>query len=274
MTTGIVSRCVRAALYAAAVALAAIAGTRGAFAEPIGDPCLNGNLLTASDGTGTVPSPCTVDRKQFLVETLYYQNASKVGGTALAAYPLLRLRAGVARRLELLVDAPSQIAQSGLNGAGLYPTSHTGAGVNYRMVDTYGSALALSATIAAPASLYQPTQTQPRYTLALNEKYRLSHALWLKAVVSAHSSSSIGFNQVYPAMGLGVDLIPSTSTKFSMTMGTHVMATGGAAQSYGDVSVTRLFTRTLAFNVALGTAFNEVVNTKGHYLAAGLNFRP
>ena len=204
--TGAASTVRRTALSCAAFAAAAIAYAAPAKAEPIGDACFGGNLLIASDtiatgSAGEIPSPCTVAGGRLLVETLYYQNASKVGGTALAAYPLVRFRTGLVKRLELVVDAPSQIAQSGLGGAGLYPVSRAGAGLNYRVADSEHTALGLAALVSAPASLYASTQSQPRYTLGLNGKYRLSHSLWLKGLVSTHSSSSIGFNQVYPSDG-------------------------------------------------------------------------
>ena len=86
--------------------------------------CTNASLLTTATGSSQIPSPCIVPGGNLLIETLYYQNASKVGGTALAAYPLLGFDAGLGRRVDAIVDLPSQIAESGRNGAGIYPRSH------------------------------------------------------------------------------------------------------------------------------------------------------
>ncbi len=44
-------------------------------------------------------SPCIVRRGQLVIESMYYQNASKEGGTALAAYPEATFRVGLSPRV-------------------------------------------------------------------------------------------------------------------------------------------------------------------------------
>jgi hypothetical protein len=61
-------------------------------------------------------NPCLVGRGHSVIDITYYQNASSVGGTALAAYPEATIRFGIARNLEVFVDAPSDVAKSGLDG--------------------------------------------------------------------------------------------------------------------------------------------------------------
>ncbi|MGA2392381.1 MAG: hypothetical protein ABSH03_03400 [Candidatus Lustribacter sp.] len=156
-------------LAAIALGAAGDAQTPG-FTLPAAPPapvnaCSTQNPAFTIDDPAGVASPCAVAPGTLLVETLYYQNASRVGGTALAAYPLFRLRTGIARRLEVVIDTPSQIAMSGVDGAGLYPTTHAGYGLNYTFAASAAFAAAFGAEAVPPSSRFTVDQAQPRYVL-------------------------------------------------------------------------------------------------------------
>jgi hypothetical protein len=84
-------------------------GSQPASAQNASQMCASEPLLALETGASFIPSSCTVPAGGILLESLYYQNASHVGGTALAAYPLLQVTAGVARRVEFIADLPSQV---------------------------------------------------------------------------------------------------------------------------------------------------------------------
>ena len=154
------------------------------------------------DSSG-IDSPCTVAPGGLLVESLYLQDASRVGGTALAVYPLFRLRTGVTDRLEAFVDTPSQIAESGHGGAGLYPTTRLGFGLNYTLVEGDRLAIALGAEQLPPISHFATTQTQSKYAFDMTSGYRLTTRVTLQAFADGASSSKWGFAEVYPSAALG-----------------------------------------------------------------------
>ena len=82
-------------------------------------PCAGSSLQDLASRTHAKATPCVAPRHRFILETTYYQNASRIGGSALAAYPEARIRYGMAPRLELFVDTPSEIAKSGERGRGI-----------------------------------------------------------------------------------------------------------------------------------------------------------
>jgi hypothetical protein len=180
----------------------------------------------------------------------------------------------VARRVEFIADLPSQVAESGLRGAGLYPRSRSGYGFRYRFAETGRSAFAAGLAVVPPASLYAPTETQPKYALDVASMYRLTRKVTIKEFTQASTSHSIGFGGVLPVEALGADIAQSPSMVFSTDVGTRVVTARARTQSFGEISVKRLLDRKLAFNVGLGTTFNPVANTKAHYLSAGLTLRP
>ncbi len=255
---------------ACALALGSACGV--AFADT--DVC-GGGLLSLGANPSETPSACVLPPKTFLVESLYYQNASKVGGTALAAYPMVRLRAGLTQRLEMLVDAPSQVAESGLGGAGLYPASSPGLGLNYALAQSNIRAVTLGAELLPPESLYEPNRAaQPSYRLDLSSAFRVSQFLTLNAAVAGSSSRRVGLEHVCPTALVGASITPNPRTRISFDLGARIITRHSSWQSFGDISVTQLLRKKLAFDVGLGTAFNPVNDQKSHYLAAGFNFRP
>jgi len=270
LTTNAVQRRIRALCAAATLAAAAAAP---AAADETASYCANLPLLDVATGSSSIASPCSVAPRSFLVDSLYYQNASLVGGSALAAYPLTSLRFGIAPRLEVVLDPPSQIAASAHDGAALYPTSHSGYGFNYTLGESERLAWSAEAGVVPPASFYNTTETQPKYSLGLVSAYHLTRRVTFKAQLAAATSHSAGFGTVLPTTALGADLATDSSTRFSLDLGNRAVTRRAAEQSFGDISVKHLIFRKFAVNVGLGTAFNSVDNAKAHYLSSGLSFR-
>jgi hypothetical protein len=260
--------------FIAASVLAVVAFAGPARASEIDGACAGASLLAVIDGTGDLPSPCAVGAGSFLMESLYYQNASKVGGTALAAYPMFRLRAGLARRVELVLDTPSQVAQSGLAGRGLYPSSQPGFGLNYTLAASARYALALRAEARPPASRFAPSEQQSKYSLNATSEYRLTQHFTLIGFLGGSTSRTVGLQHVFPVSALGFGFDPNARTEISTDLGARFLARHASPQSFGDVSVSELLQKTCAFQVGLGTTLNPVSNAKAHYLAAGFDFRP
>jgi hypothetical protein len=245
-------------------------------AEPVSaaNICSDASIASSATGSSAVLSPCAVTAGTLLVESLYYQNASQVGGTALAAYPLVRLRLGIAPRTDIVLEPPSQIAESGLHGAGLYPSSHSGYGLEHTFAQSARAAWGAALEVVPPASLYAPSETQPKYRLDVATKYRVNRRLALKGTVGASSSHSAGFGTILPATAVGGELAPDARTVFSADLGARRVTHRATAQSFADFSLTRTLDHKLAWNVGVGTAFNPVANAKAHYLSTGLAFRP
>jgi hypothetical protein len=234
--------------------------------------CLTQKPAFTIDDLSGIAAPCAAPPGTLIVETLYYQNASRTGGTALAAYPLFRLRTGIAGRLEAIVDAPSQIAESGPHGIGLYPTTHFGYGFNYTLASNARLAAAIGIEALPPNSRFTVNQTQAKYILDLTAGYRLTPRATLSAIATGASSLSVGLQRVDPAAALRYAYDTSATTQLSTDFGARIVARHAGAQSYGDVAVSQRLRRNVTFDVGLGTAFNPVSNAKAHYLASGVNF--
>jgi hypothetical protein len=245
-----------------------------AHARDAQDLCSELELTNVAQGSSYIPSPCTLAPGGFLFETLYYQNASKVGGTALAAFPLLQVRAGVFRRVDLVLDAPSQIAESGLRGAGVFPRSHASYGARYLFAQMPRFALTASFAVSPPASLYAPNEQQAKYVFDIVAAYKVTPGFTLRGVTQAATSRSVGIGQIFPADALGADLALGGLTLFSTDVGARTVTQRARAQAFTDASVKRMVAKKLMVDVGVGTAFNSVASSKAHYLAAGLSYRP
>jgi len=262
-------------LGAAALATAMSVGPASAADQaPAATPaCPQGSLFAVIDGTTGLPAACPVAAGTLLLESLYYQNASRTGGSALAAYPMFRLREGLTGRTELVLDTPSQIAESGLDGAGLYPRSSPGFGVNYAFAETSHAALGLGVEDRPPSSLFATNLSQPKYAVDVTSLYRLTQTVSLDALVAGETSRTLGVERVLPAMDLGVGYDFAPDTELSTDLGTRFVRRRAHWQGFGDFSITQLLRKNLAFDTGIGTTFNPVSNAKAHYIAAGLDFR-
>jgi hypothetical protein len=242
-----------------------------ARAESLG--CTASNPFATTDDLSGIWSPCAVPRGTFVAEAVYFQNASAVGGTALAAYPLLRLRTGIVPRLELVVDAPSQIAESRRGGGGLYPLTSAGYGIGYTAAQSATDAIGILAQVLPPTSRFAPSQTQPRYMLSLTSAHQVGRRSTLGAFLSAISSGRVGFTQVLPTLAVRGGYDATATTQITTDIGTRLVSRRSVAQSFGDVGVNQRLHGNLLFTVGVGTSFNAVANAKAHYLASGFTYR-
>jgi hypothetical protein len=267
-----------AAMHRTSVATAVAAALFSIGVRPVKadaqEVCTNASLLTTATGSSQIPSPCIVPAGNFLVETLYYQNASKIGGTALAAYPLLGLDAGLGRRVDAVLDLPSQIAESGRNGAGIYPRSHATYGLRYGFSQTKRFALTAGIAVVPPASVYAPSETQAKFKLDVVSAYELSPNLTIEARSQGATSHTAGVGRILPEQDLGAEIALGKSTVVAPDLGLRSVTAHGHAQSFGDLCVKHLLSRRLMFDAGIGTAFDQVGHAKAHYVAAGLSLRP
>ena len=245
------------------------------FAAPAGAQgiCGEADRFALSDDIVGIWSPCTVRPGGLVIDSTYLQNASAVGGTALAAYPLVSLRTGIARRLEFDVHTPSQIAESGLHGLGLYPATHMGWGLRYTAVQADRVGVAVSAEELPPMSRFSPNHVQPRYNFGVTTEYAVNRKLAVGLATTGTSSSRVGFARILPSATLkaGYDLTPAT--QITADVGTHIATPRHGGQSFGDTWINERLGKNWLFNVGLGTSFNATENAKAHYLASGFNYR-
>jgi hypothetical protein len=262
-------RFIATAIAAAFTVVGACPG--GADAQEV---CAEESLLTAATGSSQIPSPCIVPAGGFLVETLYYQNVSKVGGTTLAAYPSLQFASGIGRRADVVFDLPSQVAESGRNGAGIYPRSHSSYGLRYGFARMERVAFTAVIAVVPPASMYAPSETQPKYRLDITSAYQLGSSLTITGRSQGSTSHTAGVGRILPEQIVGADVAVGKSTVPSPDIGVRSVAARAHSQSFGDLCIKRLLYRKLMFDAGIGTAFNPVDHAKAHYISAGLSFQP
>jgi hypothetical protein len=237
------------------------------------DVCTTQNPAFTTDDLSGITSPCAAPPGTLIIEMLYYQNASRVGGTALAAYPLVRLQTGIVRHLEVVLDTPSQVAESGLAGTGLYPTTHAGYGLNYTFASNARMAASAGVELVPPSSRFVVDQTQPKYMLTATIGYRAASRVTLSATVTGTSSGAVGFNRITPSAAVRLAYDFGAKTQVSWDIGARFVVRHAVAQSYGDIAVNQQLRKNLTFAVGLGTTFNPVSDAKAHYLASGFNLQ-
>jgi hypothetical protein len=241
------------------------------------DLCTNAPLLIIADGPSDMPSACTVAKGSFLAEGLYYQNASRFGGTALAAYPLMRMRVGVAQRTEFALDAPSEIAESGFAGAGVYTKTEPGYGLDYTFAEPARADFSLRAEEEPPASRFTPSQAQPKTSVDITSGYHLSDRFTVSTLLGESDGYTTSTMQRterwFPISVFDLAFLADQRTQISTDFGGKTIMRRASAQAFGDISVARLLSRNLALNLGLGTTFNPVAGTKAHYLALGVDCR-
>jgi hypothetical protein len=235
--------------------------------------CASEDPAMITDDLSGITAPCAVDPGTVAIETLYFQNASRIGGTALASYPLFRIRTGIVRRLEAVVDTPSQIAESGPHGTGLYPATHLGYGLDYTFLADGRTAAGAGVELVPPDSRFATTMTQPKYVLDMTAGYHVGDRTTFSAIATGTSSSSVGFQRVFPSVAVRTAYDTSAATQISTDFGERVVARHSAQQTFGDVALNERLRKNLRFAVGLGTTFNAVSNAKAHYLASGFNVK-
>ena len=245
-----------------------------ALATPaLADVCSNDPFAAYDDLSGTW-SPCATPRGSLVTESAYIQNASAVGGTNYAAYPMIDLRTGVFPRIEFAFHTPSQIAESGPRGIGLYPSTHLGYGLRYEAFDSSRLTVAVASDVLPPVSRFSPNNAQSRYVFGVTSLYEVTQRVSLGIASSGTSSGTVGFQRVLPSAALRAGYIFGSSTELSSDVGSRFPARTSGPQSYSDVAVDQLLTGKLFLKAGAGTTFNEAMGSKAHYLAAGFNYRP
>jgi hypothetical protein len=228
--------------------------------------------FTDDDPSGFI-SPCAAPAGTLTIETLYYQNASRVGGTALAAYPLVRLRTGLTHHLELVLDPPSQVAESGLRGTGLYPITRFGYGLDYTLTSTTNTASGLGLEVQPPSSLFNVNERQSKYIFDYTFGYRLTNRVTLSAIATGASSHIAGFALFTPAAAIRGAFDADPRTEISTDLGERFVAHGGHAQSFSDLALNQKLHKNINYTLGLGTTFNGFTSVgKAHYIATGFNF--
>lgn len=239
--------------------------------------CAGRTLRAVASRTHGKVNACIATLHRFILETTYYQNASRVGGTALAAFPEARIRYGLAPRIEAFVDYPSEIAKSGDRGTGVYFMTGAGVGAKIGLGEFHGALLSLSGEEHPPLSALANTAIVPDslYNLYANWSPRRAWLLGASLGSYSYTQSNIGFAHVVTptaAFSLSHDL----SVRYGITaeLATQsVAAFGGSAQSSGTIAIQRVIDPHLIFSFELGTAFNASAGSKPHYMGFGFTVR-
>jgi hypothetical protein len=241
-------------------------------AEDRASPCGAITDIAAGAAAG-MPEQCPMPAGDLLFESLYYQNASKVGSSALAAYPLVRILTGVTDRASIVFDAPAQIAESGPNGTGLYPHTAAGVGFDYVYAQTTRASFGIGGEVHPPTSLYATSPTQSLFALDLTSAYRVSNAVTIDASATGSQAQRSGYRRLLPTTDIGLVYAFEQRTDFTLDIGGRRLARSGRTQPFGDVSLVRSLGHNVAIVTGLGTSFTPSLNTKTHYLSAGVDVR-
>ena len=223
-------------------------------------------------------SPCIVRRGQLVIESMYYQNASKEGGTALAAYPEATFRVGLSPRVELFVDAPSDVAKSGTHGEGVFYFTHPGVGIKALLSSsgTFASSLSVETNPQLNALAHLSLIPVADATVTGSWMPRRSNVV-LSAQAGAFWFRQRGMgHQQRTAATFAVGVTTPIMRKTWLTLmlrSFSVAAMNSSAQSSGTLSVQHEIGRNVLANLQLGTAFNAAGHSKAHYLGFGFTIR-
>jgi hypothetical protein len=206
---------------------------------------------------------------------MYYQNASKVGGTALAGYPLMRARYGVAPNVEAFYDAPTELAVS--SHGGHYKMAHEGIGAQGTIARDGDVALMLTAESRPPLSPLANLYVLPLADVLLTAAWSMLDGSNVAAQVG--SLNYIATNRGHQRSSMFDTLTATepiaTGTWFEGEIGMQSNATyASAGQTRGIASVKRSIGNDAIFNLDLGTTLNASGGSKPHYLGAGFTFLP
>jgi hypothetical protein len=261
-------------------AWAALLGAAAAFPSPAlaakaDAPCPAGTVKAVASPTHSRLNRC-IAAHEIVLETTYYQNASKVGGTALAAFPEARLRYGLTQRLEVFYDTPSEIAVSGERGAGIYYMTHPGLGAHFEFARIGSVSYSFTAEGHPPLGALANLHLDPIFDSHLTANWSgtarddfAAQAGYLNfETVPLHRQRSSAFGAF--SLTHAVD----ARTWVTSEVGVQSHATWGSQSQYdGIVSVQHSLGAATLANLELGTAFNEAGNSKPHYLGFGFTVR-
>ncbi len=244
----------------------------GAATQTPAVACSGASLRDVADHSHAKMTPCVTPHGRVIVETTYYQNASRIGGTALAAFPEARIRYGLFPRFEFFVDTPSEIAKSGKQGRGVYLMTQTGLGGKIELARSHGVVYSFSAESHPPLGALANLNLVPLSDLHLSANASVSHRREF-----GFEAGLINYETVYrqhfrpsflAAASMTQALDARTSLTFELANQSNVYFRS-RAQTSAVVSAGRLLNSHLLFNVELGDAFNAAGNSKPHYLGAG-----
>ncbi len=203
---------------------------------------------------------------------MYYQNASKAGGTALAAYPEVRVRYGVLAHLEAFYDAPSEIAKSGLRGAGVYTMTHPGLGLKLHVADLGDAAVSLTAESHPPMSALANTDLIPLSDVHLSANWSGADAMQYTAMAGLlnYASNDESGHRSTPLVALSAThTLPHDNFLTGEYALQSASSIGASAQSSVTIAFAHAVSHRLLLNVEIGSAFNQSDNSKPHYLGFG-----
>jgi hypothetical protein len=233
--------------------------------------CAPGAFAAYDDISG-IWSPCVAPRGLVVVESTYIQNASAVGGTNYAAYPMLDLRTGVLPGLEFAFHSPAQVAESGPKGIGLYPRTHPGYGLRFAALTAPRLSVIVATDVLPPMSRFSPNQVQSQYVFGATSAYEITPRFAMGFAASGTSSGKAGFARFLPAQAFKASYAIGRGTAISVDLGSSEPARR-TPQRFGDLALNQAVNSHVAFKLGVGTAFNAAMNSKAHYLATGFNYR-
>jgi hypothetical protein len=237
----------------------------------------SGALRNIADKTHAKINACIAPRKRLILQTTYYQNASKEGGTALAAYPEATLRYGLAENVEFFLDIPSDIAKSGQKGAGVFYFTHPGYGIKVRIAHTMRSAYAISFETEPPLDAMAHLSLLPQAETDLNGEWRLTSRWSVQAQIGAlrfRQRGMEGDQQTATIFSAAANYDLSKRTTVAVQLRSlSAAAIHSSAQSMGTLGIVQQLDDRLIFRIELGTSFNAAGHTKAHYLGAGFTIR-
>ncbi len=210
-----------------------------------------------------------------MLETGYYQNASRVGETNIAAYPQARVDYGVAQNVEVFYDVPNEIAES-VRSVPSYTMTGGGFGMSYETIPSHGLQYSLSGQISPPSAALSNPQLLPDASVNAAAAWSGSDALHYGIYVGTFAFSQHGRHGRHSSPETGLFATQALDAKTLLTSALNVQSRsflGASAQTSGMVGVQRTLSEALMFNVNVGNTFNAAARSKPHYLGFGLTVR-
>jgi len=245
-----------------------------AGAASLSSVCVQNDLLSIADRGTAGTNPCSVAKHALLLETGYYQNASALGGTQQAAYPLADLRYGLSNRTEIFLDPAARIAKSGLNGLGIYTWSRSGGGIKHELIVRRNTVLAVHAEYTPQSDETASLSTRERYDMGLNDRWSLTPTFSISASVGdiAYTQQTLKKNQqssLYLRTALRERLSPAFAATVLIGRDSKIALDARPQTSIGLSLSDRLSPNCLG-DADIGTALNGTGNTKAHYIGFGI----
>jgi hypothetical protein len=205
---------------------------------------------------------------------MYYQNASKVGGTAVAGYPELQARYAVSGALQTFYDAPTELAISAIHG-GRYVMAHPGLGIEDEIAKDGAVTFTLSAQshpqLTPLANLYLIPLSDLHLAATWSNAAQTNFAAEVGTLNFIASNRSRRRSSMFDAVAATKAIAPRTWLTGELGMQSNATY-GSAGETRAIASVDRWLGSNALFNIDLGTAFNAMGDSKPHYLGAGFTF--